>query len=775
MKFKNLTLRSLILAGLLGTYPDLSANVAGMFENSEISSSQSKTDKESEAKSKMNELKKLISKAKKAGVNTLKEETALRTAEIFLGYAEWDENNIDENIKNFSLVTKYKKEPEKYAKLLPDFERQEIIEMMNSSMKELNDVMSGKIKRLPVSVVDWKKVKVDKDMLLYKGKPVFLADWTWKPRIKEYCDYHGDLDGFFITNSNVINEKGDITPFVLKQLKEKEDGSLGFVFVNHSNFPKWAEKKDPTVKDGPGLKYIMYDINNPLSRKVNSDLIKGTVPYMAGKQYTGLGYMLCNEPHWNSIEKTWASAPISEYAYAEFRKWLKKKHGSINQLNKLWGTSFKDFDSVDGPRIMKADMQGTPMYFDFMSFNMDRVTDWFSFLKNEIKKYDPQAKTHIKLMPNLWSENKRDSGIDLEALTRNSEIIGNDASSCGAWMWGKPKFWEANYAFDWTEICMAYDFMKSVSPDKLMFNTEGHMLSTGKYRDLYQSKEYARGNYWLATIHGLTASQTWYWCRREDGSSRPSSDSNGYAASNNHQPRIVNEVHATMIDLNSVSDDIMAFQRQRKPIRIFYTKASSINKPSHMTDIFKVYEKLNFNGLPIGFATEGIIKNNPHEWDAMVIFKTPYAFKGDLKAVQSYLNEGGTVIMDNASFKTDEYGRPLGTKLNKGKGKLIVINSLDELKNQALATVKSNKGLPDILVKETNDRNKPGCEWRVLSKDNGKYIVNIVNIGKSDAVINMTAPTKKINKVTDILTGVSLEAKLTMKPNEVRFLEVDVD
>lgn len=155
---------------------------------------------------------------------------------------------------------------------------------------------------------------------------------------------------------------------------------------------------------------------------------------------------------------------------------------------------------------------------------------------------------------------------------------------------------------------MAYDFMKSVSPDKVMFNTEGHMLSTGKYRDLYQTKEYARGNYWLATIHGLTATQTWYWCRREDGSSRGHSDSNGYAASNNHQPRIVNEVHATMIDLNSVSDYIMSFQRQRKPLRIFYTKASSINKAEHMNDVLRIYEKLNFSGLPIGFATEGILK-----------------------------------------------------------------------------------------------------------------------------------------------------------------------
>ncbi len=519
----------------------------------------------------------------------------------------------------------------------------------------------------------------------------------------------------------------------------------------------------------------MYDINHPLARQVNSDLIKGTVPYMAGKQYTGLGYMLCNEPHWNCIEKTWASAPISEYAYEEFRKWLKNKHGNIDRLNELWSTSYKDFSSVDGPRIMQASMQGSPMYFDFMAFNMDRVTEWFSFLKNEIRKYDPQAKTHIKIMPNLWSDNKRDSGIDLEALTRNSEIIGNDASSCGAWMWGKPKSWEKNYAFDWVEICMAYDFMKSVSPDKVMFNTEGHMLSTGKYRDLYQTKEYARGNYWLATIHGLTATQTWYWCRREDGSSRGHSDSNGYAASNNHQPRIVNEVHATMIDLNSVSDYIMSFQRQRKPLRIFYTKASSINKAEHMNDVLRIYEKLNFSGLPIGFATEGILKNNPHEWDAIVVYKTPYAFKSDIETVQKYLDECGTVIIDNESFKTDEYGRKIDLTLKQGKGKLIVVSTLNEMKNEALAAVKSNKGMPMISIAETNDRNMPGCEWRVIAKDKNKYIVNIVNIGKSDATVSMSAAKGNIKSVSEVLTGLKSATKIVLKPNDVQLLEVSLE
>ena len=62
-----------------------------------------------------------------------------------------------------------------------------------------------------------------------------------------------------------------------------------------------------------------------------------------------------------------------------------------------------------------------------MSFNKDRVTEWFKFLDSGIKKYDSDAKTHLKIMPHLFSDDKIDHGIDMEALTKLSDIIGNDA------------------------------------------------------------------------------------------------------------------------------------------------------------------------------------------------------------------------------------------------------------------------------------------------------------------------------------------------------------
>ena len=729
---------------------------------------------ENDVEAKINQLKTEIKKAKNKKIAVLKEETALRTAEIFLGYAAWDQKNIAANTHHFSLSGTYKKEAEKYANLLPDFERKEMLLMLDDALTDLKNIQEGKIKRLPTPIVDWTKTKIEGDQIVLDNKPVFLADWTWKPSGQKYNEFYGNQDGFFLTPTYVIDNKGTVNPQKLKELRSKPDGTMGFVFMNHAAIPTWAKNENPEITQGPGIKYTMYDISNPLSKKIQSDLIAATVPLMAGKQYTKLGYMLCNEPHWNTIKKTWASGPISDLAAKDFKIWLEKKHGSIANLNQLWQTNFDGFQNMVVPQEIEQSQQGSAQWFDFESFNMDRVTDWFTFLKTEVKKYDPEAKTHLKIMPNLWTENKRDHGIDMETLTRNSDIIGNDASSGGAWAWGKPHEWEKNYNFDWIEMCMSYDFYKSISPEKIMFNTEGHFLSTGKYRDLYQTKEYVRCNYWQAYVHGLTAIQSWYWCRREDGTSRQNEDSNGYAGSNNHQPRVVNEVHATIADLNSVSEIIMRLQRQEKPIRIFYSKASSINKPTQMDDVFKIYQKLFFEGTPIGFATQGIIQNSDNKsWETILISQTPHVFASDMVALQKYLDQGGVIIMDQNSLKTDEYKRPLTQTLKPNNGKIITVNTLVEMKNKAFDLLKEKNKLPAIALTETNGLDQKGCDWRVLSNKNGTTILNIANYGKNEAAINLTLANGKVpNMVTNFLTAEKFSTTFKMKPNAVYLLEI---
>ena len=736
---------------------------------------------EKEALTKIKTLEKLVKKAQKKNIDVLKEKTTIRTAEIFLKFANWDEKNVDKNTAHFKLVQSFKKDASKMANDLPTFERKDVNLMLDKAISEITSLIAKKTFRKPSPNVDWGKVKVEKDQLTFNNRPVFLADYSWKPKTKELTEYHGNLDGFFLTPTYVINEDGKINPRKMEELGSKSDETLGFVFMNHKGVPKWSKEKY-----GPNFSmredtYTAYDIDHPGAKFIQQKLLEKVIPEMAGKNFSQLGYMLVNEPHFYTYKDAkrkkmpWASGGVSHFTIDKFKVWLSKKHSSINALNYTWNTNFKNFKDVQIEVPIDISLKGSPIWFDWTSFNMDRVTDWYSFLKSEIRKYDADAKVHLKIMPNLWTENKRVHGIDLEALTDLSGIIGNDSGADHTYTWGKPHEWQKSYVFEWRELCMGFDFMKSVSPNKINFNSELHYLSTVRSRNLYLDPNYARATFWLAHTFGMDASQIWYWPRNADGSpSKKTKKDKGYAGSNTQQPRITNEVAMTLIDLNSYSEEIMAFQRQRKPLRIFYSKTSAINKNKHMDDIFHLYEGLNFEGISLGFATENIINKQDHKnWDIVVIHKTPFVTQSEMKSLQGYLNNGGTIILDDKSLLKNEYGKKV-SQLTEGTGTIIKLNSVAQIKAKALSILNKRNQLSDIVIEETNEIGTKGCIWKVIKNEKGNHILSIVNVGKTDATVKISLKVNENFMCKDLIKGIEVSSTPILKPHEVYFVEVIV-
>ncbi|SDW35531.1 beta-galactosidase [Lutibacter oricola] len=731
---------------------------------------------EETANTKITELKNLIAQAETKGIDVLKEEATIRTAEVFLKYANWDEENVATNTEYFSLVHIYKDNAAQMAEDLPDFERNEIILMLDEAILNITKLINGEVTRKASPKIDWSQVSISGNKIMFQGKPVFLEDYTWKPRIEELTEFYGNKDGVFITPTDVTNSSGAIKGDLIAEIQGKTDNvAFGSIFLNHKNVPDWAE-----TTYGPGFKmredtFTAYDIDNPGARELQSHLLGATVPLMAGKKYTELGYMLVNEPHFittkDGTKDVWASGPVSNYTIDKFKIWLENKHTSISELNMLWETSFASFNEVTIEIPIEISLRGTPMWYDWQLFNMNRVTEWYSFLRSKIQEHDPLAKTHLKLIPKMWSGNGRDHGLDFEALTMQSEIIGNDAGSHNSYMWGSVEEWESRYNFEWRELAMSYDFFKSISPNKINYNSEGHFLSTTKFRDLYQKPSYARMTYWLAHIHGLNVIQTWFWSRREDGSIRNNSGKS-YAGSNNQQPRIVNEVASTMLDINAFAEEFTALQNMRKPIRIFHSKTSALNKTNHMDDVFELYEELYFNGLSLGFATENIItQQNNSLWDVIVVNNTQYVTLSELNSLQQYLDNGGTVILDSESLKMDEYGRNHNVYLNTNNGGVLISNSsVSSMANSALDVVESKGGMPKISVAETNSLGKKGVSWRVVAV-NGKNIISLVNIGKETATVTLGLNGSSTIGLTNLLTGENLSRTFEMEPEKVYLLE----
>ncbi len=760
-----------------------------------------------EALNKIENLQSLMQKAKGKSIDVAREETVLWFSKEFLKFADWDEKNNDAVEKLFGYYQKYEADKEKLAKELPDFERKKVIEILDKGIQDLEDILSGKVSRKPTQKVAWDNIVVEKNKLVNNGRPVFLHDYFSKTVGAPLTDssiYNDHLGAIYHTGSHLydvnkdrpsnpymLHEDGTFDETLLSYITEVPDTNIGFLLLWNMGVPDWMKKKEPEIEKGRSL-FTGFDIDNPLLRDVWSKVIKKTGEITKGKKVTDLGYILSNEPHWFSEKGHWTQKylemnSISSYTLNKFRVWLEKKYdGNLKTLNKNWNSNYENFKEVMIEIPMDPAQRGTPLWYDWCRYNMDRGVEWFTFLQNELRSVNPDADTHIKIMAKMFIGDHRSHGIDYEALTELTSMIGDDAKITGGrnYRAKQPEKWEKRYAFYWNELAHSYDFQESVSPNKLHINSEGHFLSTSGFRELDTDVDYVRSSFWLATLHGMDASMSWFWARDADGSPEDRLEgelnffdpalAGSYAGSANMQPHVVNEVSQVMYDLNSFSEEILALRDQRRPLRIFHSETSAINKSHHMTEQSKLYESLYFEGFNIGFATEKIINKQDHSnWDVIVVYKTAYVTDNEFKALQSYLDEGGVVVIDTKeSLTKNEYGQKRSAKLLASKGTLIYAKDTDLLKFKELV-ISQIKEEKKISLIETNKTKWKGCVWKVVKNPKGEGdVMTIVNLGKNTANLKLVSKEGNATEVINMLNNVPIEKEFTLKSKGVLLLRI---
>lgn len=763
---------------------------------------------EQEARAKLKILKGMMEEAQSKDVDVAREETIVWFSEQFLKFANWDEANPEAIEMAFGYERYYAPNKKQLALDLPDFERQKVIQILDKGIDVLGQELRGEIKRRPVNKVDWQGTKAADNMFISNGKPIFPYDYFSKtvgqPLTNEdiYNDhlgalYHGGenlypVDHDRAINSFLVKEDGTFDQELMKELTSIPDTNVGFLYHWIMGIPEWVEKQEPEVRKGRSL-FTGFDIDNPLAREVWGKIIRETGRLTKGKKVTELGFVLANEPHWFSEKGHWTHRfkemnSISSYTLNKFRNWLDNKYdGDIATLNSNWETTYTSFNNVNIEIPLDTKFKGQPIWFDWMRYNMDRSTEWFKFMQDELHAVNADADTHIKVMPRMFMDNARSGGIDTEALAELTTMVGHDAKSFGSKNIrpGKSSAWLEKYSYHWGIVAMFHDFMESVAPDKINVNSESHFLSSGQWRDLDTRTSYVRSVYWLATLLGMDANMGWFWARDPDGSPEDRLEGEldffdpglggAYAGSNNMQPHVTNEVTQVMYDLNSFSEEIIELRKQSRPIRLFYSETTAINTDDYMTEGYKLYEKLFFEGFPLGFATKNIIQKQNHEdWDVIVVYRNDYVTDDEFDSIQSYLNAGGTVILDSSNaLSLNEYGQKRSAKLTASKGKLIVLNTsdLEKIKQRALVEVKQSN-MPEVLIKEENGVSHKTTMWRVVPQTNGSYLVNILNVGHNTAKLELNLKNGKGVVIKDLMTSNNLSSTFELASEQVLLLEV---
>lgn len=763
---------------------------------------------EKQARVKLKQLESMMDEARAKQIDVAREETIVWFAEQFLKFANWDEANPEAIEMAFGYERYYAKDKKRLAAELPDFERNKVIEILEKGIDVLDQELRGEIKRRPVNKVDWQGTKAADNMFISNGKPIFPYDYFSKTvgqpltNTDIYNDhlgalYHGGenlypVDHDRAINSFLVKEDGTFDQELMKELTSIPDTNIGFLYYWIMGIPEWVEKQEPEVRKGRSL-FTGFDIDNPLARKLWSQIIRRTGELTKGKKVTELGFVLANEPHWFSEKGHWTYKfkemnDISSYTLDKFRNWLDNKYqGDIAGLNRNWSKNYTTFAQVEIEIPLDTAYKGQPIWFDWMRYNMDRGTEWFKFMQDELHAVNPDADTHIKIMPRMFMEDARSGGIDTEALAELTTMVGHDAKSFGSKNIrpGKSSKWIEKYSYDWGKVAMFHDFMESVAPDKINVNSESHFLSSGQWRDLDTRTSYVRSVYWLATLLGMDANMGWFWARDPDGSPEDRLEGEldffdpglggAYAGSNNMQPHVSNEVTQVMYDLNSFSEEIIELREQRRPIRLFYSETTAINIDDYMTKGYELYEELFFEGFPLGFVTKNIInKQNNNQWDVVVVYRNNYVTDEEFASLQKYLSGGGTVILDTKdALSLNEYGHARTEKLTQGDGKLIILETtgIAKIKQVAMAEVEESSK-PEVVIVEDNGQAHKTTMWRVVPQGNGSYLVNILNVGHNTAKLEISLKNGQKFEIKDMMTSNAIDANFDLASEEVLLLEV---
>ena len=159
------------------------------------------------------------------------------------------------------------------------------------------------------------------------------------------------------------------------------------LLVSPHYFPDWAYEKWPHLRDGGGG-FLKVDVQAPEARQVYEKFLRVTIPRI--KDHPALhSICLSNEPVYTEGHK-------SQVVRQKWHEWLAARHGTVDALNKRWGSDYADFASI--PPVSPDEFTPSPIAYDFVLFNCEAFAEFHAWMAGVIREMAPKLPLHAKIM-----------------------------------------------------------------------------------------------------------------------------------------------------------------------------------------------------------------------------------------------------------------------------------------------------------------------------------------------------------------------------------------
>jgi hypothetical protein len=318
-----------------------------------------------------------------------------------------------------------------------------------------------------------------------------------------------------------------------------------------------------------------------------------------------------------------------------FRSWLEKKHGTIDVLNRTWGTHFAAFAEVTAPPVKNArPLPGTnrAQWYDWACFNQDRFSDYLVWVKGIIRRFDTVTPLAAGGSYSMLYGGNGTSGIDEEQIVnRVDDVIIHEGSG-------------STLGMD-LELALAGSTKPLCDPEMNLQNVQfllPHML------------------------HGKSVIQIWHW---------PEQPPREY-------PRLINDSPAhgwkfalpdvaallrAALDARRLSGEIAAFASAPAQVAILYSRTSMLQIPPEMMtwrttpylrELANTYEASRLLDTRTTFVTERqILRGDLARYKVLLVPAASNIRAEVVQSINDFVEDGGTALLLPSSFVSDEYNR----------------------------------------------------------------------------------------------------------------------
>jgi len=516
------------------------------------------------------------------------------------------------------------------------------------------------------------------------------------------------------------------------------------LLISPHYFPGWAFDADPAHRQC-GKDFIKFCIDAPNTRPVMDKWLDALMPLIA--RHPALhSICLSNEPQYQGR---------CGYERALFQKWLKERWGSIRQANATYGTHFRRFEEIELPR----DASCYGLYFDRWRFNQERFLAFHEHLRDRVHRYDPALPVHTKVMAHAFEDpGQFEYGVDYERFTQLDRIAGNDCVMALA----DPH--RGEYACDWQVMAMNYTLQHSAAPDSPIFNSENHLIGDGDQR--YIPENYIRTVYWQEAIHGQGATTTWVWERGQDGD---------LAENILTRANCVHALGRVSLDLQRLGREVHALSRARSGLGIFYSYSSLLPSMDYFQEVRAAYEGAYFTGAVADFVSESqIAAGRLANYRVLVIPRATHVPTSVVKAMNAFIDQGGTIMTVGPCLDHDEYGRRQPAKLvQSGRGRWLQYP--DSLTPRAyrdiLDRVLERAGVArPVRLEGARGETVWGVNLRSVETPDGR-LVHLLNLTREPHRVRLFV-NSALTHAVNLIDGKPMEFPLTLPPLEPALLLV---